>query len=71
MITEKIPFTKEPARYTEQDFRSSYLYLNKGDESNDGAYEQQNGLFDIAIKEEWIYPKSGIVFSVKKKEELE
>lgn len=46
-----------------------YSYLNKGDESNDGAYEQQNGLYDIAIKEEWIYPKSGIVFSVKKKEE--
>lgn len=44
-----------------------FSYLNKGDESNDGAYEQQNGLYDIAIKGEWIYPKSGIVFSVKKK----
>ena len=44
-----------------------YSYLNKGNESNDGAYEQQNGLYDIAIKDEWIYPKSGIVFFVKKK----
>ncbi len=44
-----------------------FSYLNKGDESNEGAYEQQNGLYDIAIKGEWIYPKSGIVFSVKKK----
>lgn len=44
-----------------------FSYLNKGDESNDGAYEQQNGLYDIAIKGEWIYPKSGIVFSVREK----
>lgn len=45
-----------------------YSYLNKGNESNDDAYEDQNGLYDIAIKNEWIYPKSGIVFSVRKKE---
>lgn len=44
-----------------------FSYLNKGDESNDGAYEQQNGLYDIAIKGEWIYPKNGIVFSVREK----
>lgn len=57
MITEKIPFTEEPARYAEQNFRSSYSYLNKGDESNGGAYEQQNGLFNIATKEEGIFRK--------------
>ena len=45
-----------------------YSYLNKEDGSNNGAYEQQNGLYDVAIKDEWIYPKSGIVFNVKKKE---
>ena len=45
-----------------------YSYLNKEEESNDAAYEQKNGLFDIAIKGEWIYPKSGIVFNVQKKE---
>ena len=44
-----------------------FSYLNKGDESNDGAYEQRNGFYDIAIKSEWIYPKSGIVFNVKRK----
>ena len=44
-----------------------FSYLNKGDESNDAAYEDQNGLYDIAIKNEWIYPKSGIVFYVRKK----
>ncbi|MBQ8959938.1 MAG: hypothetical protein IJ071_01830 [Ruminococcus sp.] len=45
-----------------------YSYLNKGSEANDGAYELQNGLFDVSIKEEWIYPKSGIVFTVRKKQ---
>ncbi len=44
-----------------------YSYLNKGKEANDGAYEDRNGLFDIAIKNEWIYPKSGIVFNVRHK----
>ena len=45
-----------------------YSYLNKENEANDGAYEQKNGIFDIAIKDEWIYPKSGIVFLVRKKQ---
>ncbi len=44
-----------------------YSYLTKGSESNDGAYEQQNGLFDVSVKGKWLYPKSGIVFTVKKK----
>ena len=46
-----------------------YSYLNKGSEANDGAYELRNGLFDVSIKGEWIYPKSGIVFTVKKKDQ--
>lgn len=44
-----------------------YSYLNKEGGANDGAYEQVNGIFDITIKDEWIYPKSGIVFNVKRK----
>ncbi len=44
-----------------------YSYLNKEDKANDGAYEQVNGIFDVTIKDEWIYPKSGIVFRVKQK----
>lgn len=59
----KITFDYMPGRMDV----TMFSYLNKGDESNDGAYEQQNGLYDIAIKGEWIYPKSGIVFSVRKK----
>lgn len=59
----KITFDYMPGRMDV----TMFSYLNKGNESNEGAYEQQNGLFDIAIKGEWIYPKSGIVFSIKKK----
>lgn len=59
----KITFDYMPGRMDV----TMFSYLNKGDESNEGAYEQQNGLYDIAIKGEWIYPKSGIVFSVRKK----
>ncbi len=45
-----------------------YSYLNKEDESNEGAYEERNGIYDVAIRNEWIYPKSGIVFTVNRKE---
>lgn len=48
-----------------------YSYLNKEKATNEGAYEQQNGLFDLATKGEWIYPKSGVVFSVRRKEVVE
>lgn len=44
-----------------------YSYLNKEDTTNEGAYEQKNGVYDIAVKDEWIYPKSGILFEVKRK----
>ncbi len=46
-----------------------YSYLNKESEANDGAYELQNGIYDVSVKDEWIYPKSGIVFHVTKLEE--
>ncbi len=46
---------------------SAYSYLNKNTSSNQDALEDKNGLFDISIKNEWIYPKSGVVFHVKKK----
>ena len=45
-----------------------YSYLNKESKSNEGAYEQKNGMFLIDTNGEWIYPKSGVVFFVKKKE---
>lgn len=48
---------------------SMYSYLNKRAETNDAAYEQLNGLFDVTVRDEWILPKSGIVFNIKRKEE--
>ena len=46
-----------------------YSYLNKESKTNEGAYEQRNGMFLIDTNGEWIYPKSGVTFFVKKKEE--
>lgn len=44
-----------------------YSYLNKESTSNTSACIKKAGLYDIAIKDEWIYPKSGIVFNIKNK----
>lgn len=44
-----------------------YSFLNRGAETNYDAREPINGLFDISVSDEWIYPKSGVVFFVKKK----
>ena len=44
-----------------------YSYLNKENNSNSGALIQRAGLYDVAIKDEWIYPKSGVVYNIKKK----
>lgn len=44
-----------------------YSYLNKEKTTNEDAYEGQNGLYDIVTRDEWIYPKSGVVFSVRRK----
>ena len=63
--------TKEPhikMKYEKNMDVIMYSYLNKENESNTGACIRKAGLYDIAIKDEWIYPKSGVVFSVKKKE---
>lgn len=46
-----------------------YSYLNKDTQTNVGACIERAGLYDIAIREEWVYPKSGVVFSIKKKQE--
>ncbi len=44
-----------------------FSFLSKGEESSlEVAHEHLNGIYDIAISSEWIYPISGIVFSVKK-----
>lgn len=43
-----------------------YSYLNKETQANTGAYITRAGMFDIAIKNEWIYPKSGVVFNIKR-----
>lgn len=43
-------------------------FLSKGEEASyEVAHEHQNGIYDIAINTEWIYPISGLVFKVNKK----
>lgn len=63
--------TKEPhikLKYKSSMDVTMYSYLNKENEANLGACIQRAGIYDIAIKDEWIYPKSGVVFCIKKKE---
>lgn len=43
-----------------------YSYLNRENQANAGACIQRAGVYDIAIKDEWIYPKSGVIFSIRK-----
>lgn len=65
--------TKEPhikLKYKSGMDVTMYSYLNKEAQSNSGACIQRAGLYDIAIKDEWIYPKSGVVFNIKKKENI-
>ena len=62
--------TKEPhikLKYKSGMDVTMYSYLNKETQANSGACIQRAGLYDIAIKDEWIYPKSGVVFNIKKK----
>jgi len=64
--------TKEPhikMKYKARMDVNMYSYLNKESQANSGACIHRAGLYDIAIKNEWIYPKSGVVFSIKKKED--
>ncbi len=45
-----------------------YSFLSKGKESSlEVAHEHFNGIYDIAITSEWIYPISGMVFKVTRK----
>jgi len=44
-------------------------FLSKGEESSlEVAHAENNGIYDIALNTEWIYPISGMVFSINKKE---
>ena len=44
-----------------------YSYLNKEDQSNAGAFVKRADLYEISIKDEWVYPKSGALFHIRKK----
>lgn len=45
-----------------------FSFLSKGEESAlEVAHEQQNGIYDIVLNNEWIYPISGMVFTIEKK----
>lgn len=62
--------TKEP--HIKMKYRAGmdvtmYSYLNKESQANTGACIRRAGLYDIAIKGEWIFPKSGVVFHIKRK----
>ncbi len=47
-----------------------YSFLSKGEESSlEVAHEHLNGIYDVALSSEWVYPMSGMVFSVNRKEE--
>ena len=44
-----------------------YAFLNKGDASSyDNTLEEENGVYSIALSNEWVYPMSGAVFFVRK-----
>lgn len=46
-----------------------FSFISKSEESSlEVAHEQNNGIYDIALNTEWIYPIGGMVFSVSKKE---
>ena len=44
-----------------------YSYLNKEDQSNAGAFVKRADLYEISIKDEWVYPKSGALFHIRRK----
>lgn len=44
-----------------------FSFLSKGEEaSQEVAHQQANGIYDIALNTEWIYPISGMIFTVKR-----
>lgn len=47
-----------------------FSFLSKGEESSlEVAHEHLNGIYDISINNDWIYPISGAVFRVRKKDQ--
>ena len=45
-------------------------YLTTGEESAiKNVYEQENGLYDVSISSEWMYPVAGMVFAVNRKDQ--
>lgn len=45
-----------------------YSFLSKNKESSiEIAHEHLNGIYDVALSNEWVYPISGIVFTINKK----
>lgn len=46
-----------------------YSFLSKGAESSlEVAHEDLNGIYDVSLSSEWVYPISGMIFSVARKE---
>lgn len=44
-----------------------FSFFSKSEESSlEVAHEQQNGVYDISINSEWIYPVSGLVFTINR-----
>lgn len=47
-----------------------FSFLSKAEESSlEAAHEHLNGIFDISINNDWIYPISGVIFRVRKKDQ--
>nr|MBQ8251871.1 hypothetical protein [Lachnospiraceae bacterium] len=48
-----------------------YPFLNRGDSSAHSLVsERENGLFHLSLNGEWVYPVSGVIFSVKKNSKI-
>ena len=44
-----------------------YAFLNKGESSSyENVSENENGIYSIALTGEWVFPMSGVIFSVKR-----
>ena len=66
-ITDATKAPKITMSYPENSMQvEMYAFLSDGEESsNEVSHEQSNGIFDIAINTEWIYPISGMIFTIK------
>ena len=44
-----------------------YSFLSKGDDSSyENTLEEENGVYSIALSNQWVYPMSGVIFFVRK-----